>query len=74
MRMRPKVHYTMGVIQIDKFAWVLSTDQQPLEGLSAAGEVTGGIHGACRLGSCAITECLVFGRIAGRTAGSMNTN
>jgi succinate dehydrogenase/fumarate reductase flavoprotein subunit len=46
--MRPKVHYTMGGIQIDKFAWILSIDQQPLEGLLAAGEVTGGIHGACR--------------------------
>jgi len=41
-----------------------------VKGLYAAGEVTGGIHGACRLGSCAITECLVFGRIAGSNAAS----
>ncbi|MGD9676861.1 MAG: hypothetical protein AB7V16_00655 [Vulcanibacillus sp.] len=39
-----------------------------MPGLYAAGEVTGGIYGACRLGSCAITECLVMGRIAGREA------
>jgi len=43
---------------------------QPMKGFYAAGEVTGGIHGACRLGSCAIIDCLVFGRIAGRYAAS----
>jgi succinate dehydrogenase/fumarate reductase flavoprotein subunit len=74
MRMWPKVHYTMGGIQIDKCARVIGMDQQPIEGLLAAGEVTGGIHGACRLGSCAITECLVFGRIAGKTAVSVNSD
>lgn len=68
MRMWPKVHYTMGGIQIDEQARVINCNMQPIEGLFAAGEVTGGIHGASRLGSCAITECLVFGRIAGRSA------
>jgi len=68
MRMWPKVHYTMGGLQIDKQARVINRDMHPIEGLYAAGEVTGGIHGASRLGSCAITECLVFGRIAGRSA------
>lgn len=68
MRMWPKVHYTMGGIQIDEQARVINLDLQPIEGLFAAGEVTGGIHGASRLGSCAITECLIFGRIAGRSA------
>jgi len=42
--------------------------QQPIGRLYAAGEITGGIHGASRLGSNAITDCLVFGRIAGRNA------
>jgi flavocytochrome c len=68
MRIWPKVHHTMGGIQIDKSARVIHRDQYPIPGLYAAGEVTGGIHGACRLGSCAITECLVMGRIAGREA------
>ncbi len=68
MEMWPKVHYTMGGIQIDASARVINRDQQPIEGLYAAGEVTGGVHGACRLGSCAITECLVMGRTAGREA------
>ncbi len=68
MEMWPKVHYTMGGIQIDASARVIHRNQHPIPGLYAAGEVTGGIHGACRLGSCAITECLVMGRIAGKNA------
>ncbi len=68
MRIWPKVHHTMGGVQIDTSARVIHRDQYPIPGLYAAGEVTGGVHGACRLGSCAITECLVMGRIAGRKA------
>lgn len=68
MRVWPKVHFTMGGVGIDESARVLDLDGGPIPGLFAAGEVTGGVHGASRLGSCAITECLVFGRIAGRSA------
>jgi flavocytochrome c len=68
VRLWPKVHFTMGGVRIDIQARVLDLDGLPIGGLFAAGEVTGGVHGACRLGSCAITECLVFGRIAGRGA------
>jgi len=60
----------MGGVQINTEAQVLDLNQKPIKRLYAAGEVTGGIHGACRLGSCAITDCLVFGRIAGRNAAS----
>ena len=68
IRTWPKVHHTMGGVQINTRAQVIDVNQQPIERLYAAGEVTGGIHGACRLGSCAVTECLVFGRIAGLNA------
>lgn len=68
VRFWPKVHYTMGGLKIDTRARVLDKDDYPIPGLYAAGEVTGGIHGACRLGGCAMTDCLVFGRIAGREA------
>jgi flavocytochrome c len=68
IRLWPKVHHTMGGVQINTRAQVIGLDQKPIKGLYAAGEVTGGVHGACRLGSCAITECLVFGRIAGKSA------
>lgn len=70
MRLWPKVHYTMGGVRIDGDARVLDLSGNPIEGLYAAGEITGGVHGACRLGSCAIMDCLVFGRIAGKNAGS----
>lgn len=70
IRTWPKVHHTMGGVQINTKAQVIDINQQTIPHLYAAGEVTGGIHGACRLGSCAITECLVFGRIAGENAAS----
>ena len=68
IRLWPKVHHTMGGVLINAKAQVLNLSLQPINGFYAAGEVAGGIHGACRLGSCAIIDCLVFGRIAGRTA------
>lgn len=68
IRLWPKVHYTMGGIKIDSLARVVDVNSRPIKRLYAAGEVTGGIHGASRLGSCAITECLIFGRIAGKNA------
>jgi flavocytochrome c len=68
IRLWPKVHYTMGGIQINDRAQVMDLNHQPIKGLYAAGELTGGVHGACRLGSCAITDCLIFGRIAGKNA------
>jgi succinate dehydrogenase/fumarate reductase flavoprotein subunit len=68
MRMWPKVHTTLGGLKIDVNARVLDSKNHPIGKLFAAGEVTGGIHGASRLGSCSITECLVMGRIAGQNA------
>ena len=68
VRLWPKVHYTMGGLKIDTKARALDRGDRPIAGLYAAGEVTGGIHGACRLGGCAISECLIFGRIAGKNA------
>ncbi len=41
---------------------------KPIASLYAAGEVTGGVHGAVRLGSCATLDCLIFGPIAGQNA------
>lgn len=65
----PKVHHTMGGILTDAQARCLDVmNDQPIPGLYAAGESTGGVHGAVRLGSCAVLDCLVNGRIAGRSA------
>lgn len=68
VRIWPKVHHTMGGIQINKKAEVMDLNQKPIPGLYAAGELAGGVHGAVRLGSCAVVDCLVFGRIAGKNA------
>jgi len=69
VRLRPKIHYCNGGLQINARAQVVDVEHhQPIPGLYAAGEVTGGIHGACRIGGMAICECLVFGRIAGANA------
>jgi len=74
MRLWPKVHHTMGGVLINANAEVLDLALEPMKGFYAAGEVAGGIHGACRLGSCAIIDCLVFGRIAGRQAASSSAS
>ncbi|NBI54247.1 flavocytochrome c [Photobacterium alginatilyticum] len=64
----PKVHHCMGGVEINPSAQVLHSETfEPIAGLYAAGEVTGGPHGASRLGSCAITDGLVMGRIAGNS-------
>jgi len=68
IRLWPKVHFTMGGIRINTNAQVIDKEDNIIKGLYAAGEVTGGVHGASRLGSCSITDCLVFGRIAGKNA------
>ena len=67
--MSPKVHHTMGGIEtaLDGHAIDVKTDK-PIIGLFAAGESTGGVHGAVRLGSCATLDCLVNGRICGAAA------
>jgi flavocytochrome c len=67
VRIWPKVHHTMGGIEIDAGAHVHDLNGALIPGLYAAGEVTGGVHGGCRLGGVAIVDCLVFGRIAGQT-------
>lgn len=63
----PALHHTMGGLKINTKAQVLNADGQLIPGLYAAGEVTGGIHGANRLGGNAIADIIVFGRIAGKS-------
>ncbi|MCI5851253.1 MAG: flavocytochrome c [Sutterellaceae bacterium] len=62
------VHYTMGGIAISPKAECLGKDGKPVPGLWAAGEITGGVHGANRLGANGIADAVSFGRIAGREA------
>ncbi|UCF93119.1 MAG: FAD-binding protein [Desulfobacterales bacterium] len=62
VRVAPVAHHVMGGIRIDP--WGATS----VPGLFAAGEVTGGLHGANRMGGNALTETLVFGKRAGETA------
>ncbi len=62
------VHHTMGGVQINTECEVYDVNGNVIPGLYAAGEVTGGIHGSNRLGGNAITDCVVFGRTAGKNA------
>ncbi len=64
----PTVHHTMGGIEINEKAEVLDANGNVIPGLYAAGEVTGGIHGANRLGGNALADVNVFGKIAGESA------
>ena len=62
VQVAPSSHYTIGGLKVD------------VDGLTnlpkvyAAGEIAGGVHGACRHGGTALVEAITFGRIAGRHA------
>jgi fumarate reductase flavoprotein subunit len=71
IEVKPGVHYTMGGLKINTQAQVISKDGKPIQGFYAAGEVTGGVHGANRLGGNSISETITFGRIAGANAATL---
>ena len=62
------IYHTMGGLTINTNTEVLKEDGTVIPGLFAAGEVTGGVHGANRLGGNAVADFTVFGRIAGKAA------
>ena len=64
----PAVHHTMGGIKINPKTEVLTKEGTPIPGLYAAGEVTGGVHGANRLGGNAVADICIFGKIAADSA------
>lgn len=70
----PILHFTMGGAAINAKSQVLAASSEthdelvPVDGLWAAGEITGGLHGDNRLGGSSLLECVVFGRTAGEQA------
>ncbi|HUP75662.1 MAG TPA: fumarate reductase/succinate dehydrogenase flavoprotein subunit [Acidimicrobiales bacterium] len=63
MEVGPTCHYMMGGVRVDPYS-----QESTVPGLFAAGEVTGGMHGANRLGGNSLSDLLVFGRRAGQYA------
>ncbi|MCC5890645.1 MAG: flavocytochrome c [Alkalibacterium sp.] len=61
----PGVHHTMGGVRINTLTEVLNPNGEPVKGLYAAGELTGGIHGENRIGGNAVADIIIFGRQAG---------
>ena len=63
MEVAPTAHYSMGGLHVSPYE-----HSTGVEGLYAAGEVAGGLHGANRLGGNSLAEILVFGKRAGHSA------
>ncbi|KAF0700379.1 Aste57867_9084 [Aphanomyces stellatus] len=72
LEVEPVVHYCMGGVQINQHAEVVLENHGVVHGLFAAGEVSGGLHGNNRLGGNSLTECVVFGRLAGQRASALS--
>ena len=70
--MAPSTHHTMGGLTVDTARHVLDSRGNPIEGLYAAGEITGGLHGGNRLGGNAIVDIIVSGRTAARSVQADN--
>merc|ERR1712176_1220836 len=61
----PVIHYCMGGLEIDKDSRCIGAGGKIIDGLYAAGEVAGGVHGNNRLGGNSLLDCVVFGRVSG---------
>merc|ERR1712046_316799 len=63
----PVIHYCMGGLQTTVDAECVGA-RGVVPGLYAAGEIAGGVHGNNRLGGNSLLDCVVFGRVAGKSA------
>merc|ERR1712024_5409 len=70
----PVIHYCMGGMKINSDAESLRADDKVISGLFSAGEAAGGIHGNNRLGGNSLLDCVVFGRVSGRSAARSMTS
>ncbi|MDG7045082.1 MAG: succinate dehydrogenase/fumarate reductase flavoprotein subunit [Nitrososphaerota archaeon] len=66
---RPAAHFTMGGIHVDIHGRALINDYDPVTGLWVAGEAgCVSVHGANRLGSNSLSQCVIWGRVVGEAA------
>jgi len=70
----PVIHYCMGGMKINADAESLGAGDRVIGGLYSAGEAAGGIHGNNRLGGNSLLDCVVFGRVSGRSAARYMTS
>ncbi|MFQ0971686.1 flavocytochrome c [Gilliamella sp. BG1] len=68
IKIAPGVHHTMGGVTINTQTQVLDANKNIIQGVFAAGEVVGGVHGANRIGGNAVADIIIFGRQAGKKA------
>jgi fumarate reductase flavoprotein subunit len=68
IKIAPGVHHTMGGVTINTETQVLDTDKKVIQGVFAAGEVVGGVHGANRIGGNAVADIIIFGMQSGKQA------
>jgi succinate dehydrogenase flavoprotein subunit len=69
MEIGPTCHYVMGGVEVDP-----DSGMSIVDGLFAAGEVSGGMHGSNRLGGNSLSDLLVFGRRCGDGAAEYATS
>jgi fumarate reductase (CoM/CoB) subunit A len=68
LEVAPAAHFGLGGI------WTNEKTEASLKGLYAAGEVSGGLHGANRMDATSMSEIFVFGAISGREAASYSSS
>nr|WP_027342674.1 fumarate reductase/succinate dehydrogenase flavoprotein subunit [Hamadaea tsunoensis] len=68
MEVGPTCHYVMGGVEVDPDTAAALSVTGTVQGLFAAGEVSGGMHGSNRLGGNSLSDLLVFGKRAGEYA------
>merc|ERR1712203_283457 len=64
----PVIHYCMGGMKINSDAEAMGAGDKVVGGLYGTGEAAGGIHGNNRLGGNSLLDCVVYGRVSGRSA------
>merc|ERR1712193_432365 len=64
----PVIHYCMGGMKINSDAEAMGAGEKIINGLYGTGEAAGGIHGNNRLGGNSLLDCVVYGRVSGRSA------
>ncbi|OCG02842.1 flavocytochrome c [Gilliamella sp. wkB112] len=74
IKVAPGIHHTMGGVTINTQAQVLDTHKHVIQGVFAAGEVVGGVHGANRIGGNAVADIIIFGTQAGQQASDYVTS